>query len=65
MNIKLTSDEASFIVGVLAVWKVNTKWEREQALIISITEKIFAEDKKDVDKVLKGGEMSVETTTNR
>lgn len=55
MKIELTSEEASLLIGIIAIWKTKIphyKYEEEMAMLIA--ERIFIEDKKMVDEALRG-----------
>lgn len=54
MELELTPDESSLVTGILTVWvtkMVTTKYEK--MLVMSVLNKIFAEDKIVVDKMLR------------
>ena len=53
MELELTPDETSLLTGILVVWKTKVPHDRyEDMLIESVLQKIFAEDKRAVEKVL-------------
>ena len=53
MKINLTSEEASILVGIITVWLQRVPhFSKEYDTISGILNKIFDEDKKQVDKVL-------------
>ena len=53
MEIELTPDETSLLVGIIAIWRANIPHERyEEMLALSIINKIFAEDRKAVDLIV-------------
>ena len=53
MNIELTSEEASMLVGILTVWLQRIpRFSKEYECVNNILDKVFAEDKKQVDHIL-------------
>lgn len=53
MELELTPDETSLLVGIIAIWKRIIPHERyEEMLAASILNKIFTEDRIAVDKIL-------------
>jgi len=53
MNIDLTTEEASILVGVFTVWLQHVpRFSKEYESIMGIVNKVLEEDKKQVDKAL-------------
>lgn len=53
MELDLTPDETSLLVGILVIWRQIIPHEKyEEMLILSIIDKIFTEDKIAVDMIL-------------